>query len=283
MKKLFSIVVLLGLVGLAALAVWRFADHWRDRAEMARLLATQPWEPVLFSRDMVAGLPKPAQRFFAFAIREGTPLWPVAKISMQGKFSLGTKKAPNYMAMSATQVLAAPEGFVWKMAAKSSLMRVSGSDSGTWTRFWLAGLLPVARAGSNRDHARSAYGRAVSEAVFWTPAAVLPGPDVTWKAMDDESVRVIVTRGDLSQEVILSVDAVGKPVQVVFPRWTNANADKAYRVQPFGGTLSEFRTFGGYQLPTHVEAGNGFGTPEYFPFFIADVTDIAFPSKGKTK
>ena len=92
-----------------------------------------------------------------------------------------------------------------------------------------------------------------------------------------------MTRGYLSQEVILSVDAEGKPVQVVFPRWTNANADKAYSVQPFGGTLSEFRTFDGYQLPTHVEAGNGFGTPEYFPFFIADVINITFPSKGQTK
>lgn len=279
MKLLFSLLMLLGIAGLVALAVWRFADHWRDRVEMARLLAKQPREPAVFSHDMVAGLPPPAQRFFVYTIREGTPIWRVAEISMQGKFSLGTKDAPNHMSMTATQILAAPNGFIWKMAAKSGLMRVSGSDSGTWTRFWLAGLLPVARAGGDRDHARSAFGRAVSEAVFWTPAAVLPGPGVTWEAIDDTRAQVTVTMGDLEQMVEISVDAEGKLVQVEFPRWTNANPDKEFRVQPFGGYLSEFRMFQGYRLPTHVEAGNDFGTEAYFPFFVAEVSDIRFPTR----
>src|SRR6056297_3336784 len=38
-----------------------------------------------------------------------------------------------------------------------------------------------------------------------------------------------------------------------------------------GGYLSAFRKFAGYRLPSHVEAGNHFGTDEYFPFFVADV------------
>jgi hypothetical protein len=34
----------------------------------------------------------------------------------------------------------------------------------------------------------------------------------------------------------------------------------------------------GFRLPTHVEAGNHFGTDHYFPFFVADVRDVAFHS-----
>jgi hypothetical protein len=34
---------------------------------------------------------------------------------------------------------------------------------------------------------------------------------------------------------------------------------------------------GGYRLPFRVEAGNMFGTADYFPFFLADVTEIRFP------
>jgi hypothetical protein len=37
----------------------------------------------------------------------------------------------------------------------------------------------------------------------------------------------------------------------------------------------------GLALPFHVEAGNMFGTGDYFPFFIADVTEIRFPGGAR--
>jgi hypothetical protein len=33
----------------------------------------------------------------------------------------------------------------------------------------------------------------------------------------------------------------------------------------------------GFTVPTHVEAGDHFGTDSYFPFFIADVLDLQYP------
>lgn len=134
----------------------------------------------------------------------------------------------------------------------------------------------IARAGGNGDHLRSAFGRHVAEAVFWTPAALLPGPGVVWEAVDDTTVRVTVSHDGIAQPVEVTVDAEGRPITVVFLRWSDASPDKTWRLQPFGGHLSEFRDFGDFQLPTHVEAGNHFGTDAYFPFFIADVTDITF-------
>ncbi len=152
---------------------------------------------------MVAELPGPARRFFEFAITPGTPLYTVAEIEMTGRFSLGTKEAPNYMAMTAHQILAAPEGFVWSMSASKGLMRVSGSDAAadgeSWTRFWLLGAIPGARIGGAGDHRRSAFGRYVAEAVFWTPAALLPGPGVVWVNVDDTTARVTVAHGGLKQ------------------------------------------------------------------------------------
>lgn len=86
-----------------------------------------------------------------------------------------------------------------------------------------------------------------------------------------------VTHGALSQAVDVTVDAEGRPLRVAFQRWSNANPDKRYRLQPFGGTLSDFREVSGFRLPFHIEAGNMFGTPEYFPFFVAEITAIRFP------
>lgn len=264
-------------VALAGLFGWRTLDHRADRREMDRLLALQPEAPALFSADMVADLPEAARRYFAYVIAEGTPLFTVAEIEMEGRISLGTKAAPNYMDMTATQVLATPQGFVWKVSAGSGVMRMSGSDSATWTQFWLLNLAPIVRAGGNTDHRRSAFARYVAEAVFWTPAVLLPGPGVTWETVSENAARVTVRYDGLAQSVDVMVDGAGRPVQISLPRWTNANAEGVHRIQPFGGIMSEFREFDGFRLATHVEAGNFFGTDDYFPFFIADVTNVRFP------
>ncbi|UWR21846.1 DUF6544 family protein [Sulfitobacter sp. S190] len=269
----FTVLVL----GVSCLALLRAVDHRADRREIARLLALQPRAPAVFDHSMITGLPEPAQRFFRFAIAEGTALFTVADIRMSGKFSLGTAQRPNYMRMEGRQVLAAPEGFVWQVKMRSGHLRLSGSDSGEWTRFRMGGLLPVARQGGTADHARSAFGRYVAEAVFWTPAAVLPGPGVVWTELGQNAARLTMTYREMSQSLDLTVGADGRPIQIVFPRWSNANPDKSYQLQSFGGTLENFKEFQGFTLPTRVEAGNFFGSDNYFAFYIADVEQILFP------
>lgn len=64
-------------------------------------------------------------------------------------------------------------------------------------------------------------------------------------------------------------------------RWSNANTEKKHRLQPFGGTLSDFLFVQGFKLPFKVEAGNIFGTSEHFTFFKAEVEAIRFPGAEK--
>ncbi len=277
MKTVLVVLALAVALALAALSIRRQLDRRDDGAEMTRLRALQPVAPPRFDPAMVAGLPDPARRYFEHAIRPGTPLFTVAEIEMSGRFGLGTRDAPGYMDMTASQVLAAPHGFVWAMRARRGAMRLSGSDSASWTRFWLAGLAPVARFGGTPDHRRSAFGRYVAEAVLWTPAALLPGAGVAWDAVDADTARVTIRHDGLEQSVDVTIDAAGRAERISLARWSDANPDKTYRLQPFGGLVSEYREFGGFRLPTHVEAGNHFGTEAYFPFFVADVLEVRFP------
>lgn len=281
LMKIAAILFIIILLILTGLYVWRLSDHRADRAEAERLLNMRRANPPVFVGGMVDGLPEPARRYFLFTIKEGTPLHTVAEISMAGRFGMGDKDAPNYLPMEAEEVLAAPEGFVWTMKGGAGAMRISGSDSANWTRFWLAGVLPVARAGGQQDHRRSAFGRYISEAIFWTPAALLPGPGVAWEAVDENTARVTVEHNGNRQQVDLIVDAEGRLEWVVFERWSNANSEGTYRHQPFGGHLSDYREFEGFMLPTHVEAGNHYGTGEYFPFFIANVTAVRFSNQAR--
>lgn len=273
----FVCVGVIAFLAVAALFGWRQADRRADAATWQALLEMRPVRSGSFSPDMVAGLPEPAQRYFLYTIAEGAPLRTIAVIEMEGQLGRGDRNEARYDPMQARQILAPPHGFVWQVRAGA----IGGSDAATpdtsWTRFRLFGLVPVVRISDDPDHFRSAFGRTVAEAAFWTPAALLPGPNVRWEALDADSARAIVTFAGLEQSVDISVDVQGQPTSVVIERWSDVNAAKVYQLQPFGGTTADFREFDGYRLPTRIEGGNWFGTDDYFPFFKARVTSITFP------
>jgi hypothetical protein len=274
------ILIVLPLAAVVALNAWRWADDRALARVWQRLENVVAERPGSFTPSMLDGLPSPARRFFLHAIAPGTPIRTVAEIEMHGEIGLGTRDRPGYRPMRARQLLAAPLGFVWRVQAGEGANRLSGSDGAdgvfSWSRFWLLGTIPVARIGGGPDHRRAAFGRLIGEAVFWTPAALLPRDGISWSAVDDDTARVAVEFNGFTQTVDVTVADNGQPTMVVLPRWTDANPEKEFRLQPFGGYLHDFRQFDGYRLPTRIEAGNLFGTDDYFPFFKAVVDDIHF-------
>ena len=256
----------------------RMARAWKEIADKTPATTTQ------FSPDLIQDLPEPAQRFFTYAISPGTPIGRAIEIDMTGQLGLGPKDDPGYSDMRATQIMAPPYGFIWQVKTGQSPLTMSGSDGFTadksWTRFWLMGTVPVARVKGHKnkapDHRRSAFGRLVAESAMWAPDALLPSEYAQWVPLGPDSARVTVTYNGLSQELDIFVNAQGQLKKVIIPRWSDSNPGNVYQTQPFGGYVSEFRTFGGFRLPTHVEGGNHIGTEAYFPFFIADVSDIRF-------
>lgn len=251
-------------------------DMRADRQAWTSLAERQPHKFLIYTNAMVEGLPEPAQRYFNFTIKPGTRLWTVVEIEMFGEIGMGSKDDHKYYPMHAREILAPPFGLVWQL--KSRL--ICGSDAASlntsWTRFWLFGIFPVVRL-NGKDHYRSAFGRVVAEGAFWVPASLLPSEYVSWRDIDVDRACAVVTIGELKQEVIIRVDPQGAPIEVLIQRWSNENPEKEFREQPFGGYLSAFKEFSGYKLPTRVVGGNHFGTPEYFPFFQAEVKEISFP------
>jgi hypothetical protein len=277
---MLTIAVLILLICWIGLQAWRISDQRHANRVWNNLAAQAPADSVAFDPSTVQDLPEPARRFFQFTIRLGTPLRYVAEIRMSGAIGLGDNENPNYVPMRGHQIIAPPHGLVWKLDAGQGAMRISGSDgfdaSKSWVRFWLLKFIPMVRAGGGPDHARSAFGRVVAEAVFFTPATLLPKSGVTWEAVGPDQARAAITFKGMRQAADITVAGDGRPLEVVIRRWSNANPDKTYRLQPFGGFLSEFREFDGYMLPTRIEGGNFIGTEDYFPFSKANVEDIRF-------
>jgi hypothetical protein len=111
---------------------------------------------------------------------------------------------------------------------------------------------------------------------IWAPATLLPqfGADWTQTGPDTAVVRFADTQGIEPMQITL--DAQGNPVEVWALRWTDANPEKIYRLQPFGGRMLEMGRHGGFLIPMRVELGNMFGTADYAPFFLATITRAEF-------
>ena len=279
--KIILLAVAALLLAAMALGLW---VHSRDRAQAraawVTLEAVRETDPPRYDPAMVADLPEVAQRFFARVIDPGTPLHRVVQLEMAGSFIMNA----NAMPMTARQILAPPaQGFVWQADIGAGLMRFGGSDGyhrdgareESWTKFWLHGLIPLARIGGTEDHARAAATRVMLEAI-WAPASLLPQFGAEWvqTGPDSAEIRFADTQGIEPMQITL--DAEGNPVEVWALRWTDANPERVHRLQPFGGRMLEMARHQGFLIPARVELGNMWGTPDYAPFFLATITSAEF-------
>jgi hypothetical protein len=135
--------------------------------------------------------------------------------------------------------------------------------------------VPIVRAADTADIVRSAAARGVAEAALWVPAALLPGEGVAWEPVDTGRTRAVVTHAGLRQEIELDVAEDGRLLSLRMLRWSNANREGVFRLQPFGGTVLDHGSFEGVTVATRVEAGNLFGTEDYFPFFRVRVLRLS--------
>jgi len=278
MWKLALLVVAVVIVGAGVATIWSYrqASNDAERAMSGIAGRTKPPSEV-FDPSLVAGLPEIAQRYFTHAIAPGTPLHTTVRLEMKGTFLLGDKASFQTYAMTARQILAPPSEFVWIPSMQSGVMSISGSDAlvqgAGWTRFWINGLVPVVNLQATTDLNRSALTRAAMEAM-WAPASLLPGNGVAWEQTGPSTARLSFTTGIEPVDMTLAPD--GRVVKVVTMRWSDANPEKTFRLQPFGGTMEAEATFAGFTIPSLVKVGNHFGTDDYLPFFQAQIMAAEF-------
>ena len=274
-------------LGLLALVVLLTAAYgwWNQRQRMAEagaiwtaIAAGAATEGAVFDPQMVADQPEIARRYFARAIRPGTPLARVATLEMRGTFLLGGGADATELAMEAEQILAPPAAFVWRARMQGLGMRISGSDGlwqgRGWTRFWLFRTIPLVQAAGQADFDRSAAARPAIEAV-WVPATLLPQNGARWRQTGPETAEVRFDEGP-EEPILLTIDADGRLRAAETLRWSDANPEEVFRLQPFGGTFASEATFGGFTIPAEVEVGNMFGTVDHAPFFRARIVAAEF-------
>lgn len=251
---------------------WRELEQPEQEASEAPAASDQEKTPPRFSPELVAGLPKPVQRYFLHAIAPGTPLASSVTLTMSGSIKL----QKEWLSFTASELLSPFRGFIWKPVVSMKKKPLRGADyyynGQAGMRFFMS-FLPVVSA-SGPQIARSALGRMVGEAV-WLPAALLPQRGIAWEALDKEHIQATVRVNDETHTLVLTIDDDGRLREMVFDRWSN----KEQALIPFGLLAGEERTLGGYTIPARARVGWWYGSERFATegeFFRCTIEEAEF-------
>ncbi len=184
-----------------ALLASRAVAARRLRRDARRLLLSAVSGPVLgYHEAQLVRLPAPVQRYLRHVLPVGPPAPRSLRLRHTGQFKTDLDK--QWLAMEGQQYISAePPGFIWQGTTRWFTARdeyVAGRGSLTVR---LLGAVPIVRGrGSHYDQGELL--RWLAECA-WLPTALLPGPHLTWTAIDDHSARL--TRTHAGQAVTLLV------------------------------------------------------------------------------
>jgi hypothetical protein len=250
----------------------------KNEQQVDRIWRSLPGIPTgdRFTKDMVAELPPPVQRYFLHSIAPGTSLASSVCLEMSGSFRM-VQDQP-WIPMRAKQITSVLKGFVWKAVIDNGWFKFMGADyyankcGGMCFSLW--GLIPLVNARSS-DITRSSIGRFAGE-FFWLPSALLPQRNVNWKAIDERTIQANFKIDGERIILTLIIDVDGKLLKLFFPRWGQHISDGSYSYIPFVGEFTEERTFSGFTIPSQIVAGWWFGTDNYSEFFRAKIEQAEF-------
>ncbi len=241
-----------------------------------RSLKSEPSDRV-FTKEMVADLDEPVQRYFLHAIALGTPLAADVELKMSGSFRL--KPDANWIPMQASQIISTAPGFVWKARVGRGLRRFSGADYYSQgkgkMRFSIWGLIPLVDA-HNDNITRSGIGRLGAEYSIWLPSALLPHNGVSWQAIAHNTIQANLKIDNEPITLTLTIDSDGKLLKLSLPRWGDKTEKGDWQYITFGGEVQAEKTFGGYTVPSKISAGWWFGTDKYWAFFQPTIEQAKF-------
>lgn len=227
-----------------------------------------------FDPGELEGLPEPARRHLRNVLAPGTPPASSVRLRLTGSIRLERGGAP--LPMESEEVLAPRRGFAWTARARTGPVTVRGfdafADGEGESRWWLAGLVPVARA-DGPGVSRSAAGRLAGESALFVPSVLLPSRGARWEAVDEGTARVRPGAGLRETELMLDVHDDGRLTKMSFLRWNADPSNGPVGRLPFVvDGLGAERTFDGRTIPARFRAGWRLGEPEAFPFFSAEIS-----------
>jgi len=269
-----TVIVIVALVALGAAYVafsWLSFSQSMNR-EVAGLVAAAKPVGRTVTEDMVAALPPPVQHFMRSAGVIGTTIPSVVRLKQAGRM----RSAPtaSWMQFEGDQVYTVdPPGFVWRAYFVSrSLPIVFGRDaySGGNGSILMKALGTVEFADLSGDELGAAGLMRYLNEMMWFPAAYL-GPNVSWRAIDDNSAEVSIIDSGLTATATLFFDDAGRITNFRAQRF---NTDSR-TIETWETPISGYSEFNRLMLPSGGQAIWKLASGD-FSYIELDVVELTY-------
>lgn len=234
-------------VPVVALLASRWLVARQSRRDVANLFLSARTGPVkTYDPAQLAGLPAPVQRYFRHVLKPGQPYVRSARLRHDGQFKTDLKK--KWIAITGEEYfLADTPGYIWIgtttwFSARDQYVAGRGSLTAR-----LLGVLPVVQ-GSGPSYDQGELLRWVAEAV-WFPTSLLPGGQVVWSPVDDDSATLTLTDHGQTVACLMNFNGPGEIVRYQAQRYSDAT-----HIETWTGQMSDYRRIHGLLVPTRASA-----------------------------
>ena len=232
-----------------------------------------------FYTEQLAQLPRPVQRYFAFALSPAQPMVVAAHAKSHGEFRL--RLGGGWHAFTAMQHYStSPRAFVWDASIHIAPLvtlnvadRYLHGDGAISAR--AVGVVPVVNVHGTPELAAGELLRYLAETVMM-PTALLPSSGALWSAVDDSSARVTLTDRGATVTAIFYFGPRGEIARVSAQRYRDVGGTAV--LTPWVGHFRDYRSVQGMMVPMYGEVAwiVGGGVMSYFRGRTTDITfDLA--------
>lgn len=261
MNKLFVGILMLGLLNCSSM---KRVGHLFNTAT--------PIHNKTFTYAQLAGLPKPVQRYFKYALPDGQPYLSYLRLQHSGTFKTAVGK--EAIDITGEQYFTAqPPGFVWIGKTKQFRAHDSYVDNSGNLSVYLFGFLRIINStGETIDQAELL--RWLGESV-WMPTNLLPDEHKEWSAIDDQTAKITFTWNGQSVYYVVRFNEHGQITRMETERYMDKN-----NVERWVGEVGDYRDVNGIKVPSDIKATWLLDTgPHTYAHFFVDTFEYDVPYK----
>jgi hypothetical protein len=242
-------------VGLSVFGSWR----WKKATEALRIRleeTRQPSDTLRFQASEIDSLPKPVQRYFRTALKDGQRIVAAVRVNHDGTFNLG-EDIDNWKTFTSEQwVVTQSPGFVWNgnvtiMPGVPIYVHDAYVGGEGILNPAILGLYALTDMRGGGDIAKGELMRFFAEAL-WYPTALLPSQGVRWEAVDDRSAFATLNDGPISLTMLFRFNDDGL-VESVRADARGRAVGKSIVMTPWEIQVSDYQERDGMRVPLRGE------------------------------
>ena len=215
--------------------------------------------------NLRSGLPEPVKKYFNLVLKENSRKIKSVDLTHGGYFK--TSEKAKWIKIRGQQYFRTDQPW-FRGTGRTALFKAVDrfEDGKGQLKVKLLGLIPIVKEeGEHVDQAELL--RWLGES-FWFPTNLLPSDNLSWDPVDSNNARLNYQYRDTGISCLVSFNDKGEMTRLETERYRQEG-----ELKPWIGKVSDYKSFDGFLVPTHIEASwiMEEGEHQYVDFYVETI------------